>query len=63
MKMNEVKSRTWTKLFEISCDTQNNENIINAIIKDTGCSREEAEDYMNPEWMTVCEDGIIIWED
>ena len=66
MKMNEVKSRTWTKMAEIPMDDFSVEGIRRAINKEFG---EEFGEQMFDDileaiadgYIQVCDDGIIIW--
>lgn len=62
MKMNEVKSVTWTKMAEIQTDDFSIVGIASAINEEFGEPFFEgileaiAEGYIQ-----ICEDGIIIW--
>ena len=62
MKMNEVKSVTWSKMEEIPTDDLSIEGISRAINKEFG--EPMFDDILNAiaeGYIQVCEDGIIIW--
>ena len=62
MKMNEVKSITWTKTAEIPTDDFSIDGIARAINKEFG--EPFIDDILNAiaeGYIQVCEDGIIIW--
>ena len=62
MKMNEVKSVTWTKLAEIPTDDISIEGIARAINEEFGEPFiEDIENAIAEGYIHVCEDGIIIW--
>ena len=65
MKMNEVKSVTWTKLAEIKTTEKTLMGIFKTIRKEFGVDFYEdafdvadAIDYGN---IQICDDGIIVW--
>ena len=63
MKMNEVKSATWSKLAEIATDDFSIDGIKKSINNEFG---EELFDDVLAEiangYIQICEDGIIVWE-
>ena len=62
MKMNEVKSVTWSKLAEIPTDDFSIDGIIEAIDKEFG--EQIFDDILNAlseGYIEICDDGIIIW--
>ena len=62
MKMNEVKSVTWTKLAEIPTDDFTDEGIARAINKEFGkILFEEVRQEIADGNIQICDDGIIIW--
>ena len=62
MKMNEVKSRTWTKMTEIPTDDLSIEGITRAIYQEFGEPMfEDILEAIADGYIQVCEDGIIIW--
>ena len=62
MKMNEVKSVTWSKMAEIPTDDFSIDGIIEAIDKEFGEQIFDDIFYALSEgYIQVCEDGIIIW--
>ena len=63
MKMNEVKSVTWSKLAEIATDDFSIDGIIEAIDKEFG--EQIFDDILNAlskGYIEICDDGIIVWE-
>ena len=63
MKMNEVKSVTWSKLAEIPTDDFSNDGIIEAIDKEFG--EQIFDDILNAlseGYIEIADDGIIVWE-
>ena len=62
MKMNEVKSRTWTKIAEISTDDFSINGIASALNKELGEPFfEDIKKAIKEGYIQVCEDGIIVW--
>ena len=65
MKMNEVKSRTWTKLAEIETTAKTPMDIYDVICKEFGVDfYEDVFDVtaaILDGYIEICEDGIIIW--
>ena len=60
MKMNEVKSVTWTKLAEIPTDDFSIEGI--AINEEFGEQMfDDILEAIEDGYIQVCDDGIIIW--
>ena len=62
MKMEEITSRTWTKIAEIPTDDISIDGIARAINKEFG--EPFIDDILNAiaeGYIQVCEDGIIIW--
>lgn len=59
MKMNEVKSKTWTKKAEIPID-----GITSAILRGFGemLFNEDVQAAITNGYIQVCDDGIIVWE-
>ena len=66
MKMNEVKSVTWSKMAEIKTNAKTLTGIYKAICKefDVDFYENEFEVAISIEdgYIQVCEDGIIVWE-
>ena len=65
MKMNEVKSATWTKLAEIKTNAKTPMEVYNVLCREFGVDFYEdvfdvtaaiLEDYIQ-----ICDDGIIVW--
>ena len=65
MKMNEVKSVTWSKLAEIKTKAKTPTGIYEAIRKEFGVDFFEdvsaVLDAISDGYIQVCEDGIIVW--
>ena len=65
MKMNEVESRTWTKVAEIKTNAKTLKGIYKAIREefDAGLFEDvlDVADAINEGYIQICEDGIIIW--
>ena len=62
MKMNEVKSVTWTKLAEIPTDDFSIAGIRRAINEEFGeMLFEDVRQEISDGYIQVCDDGIIIW--
>ena len=65
MKMNEVKSVTWTKLMEIKTTEKTLTGIYKAIRKEIDEDFYEdvtaVVDAISDGYIQVCEDGIIVW--
>ena len=65
MKMNEVKSRTWTKLAEIKTTEKTLMGIYKTIREEFGVDFYEdvldVADAINEGYIQICDDGIIIW--
>ena len=62
MKMNEVKSVTWTKLAEIPTDDFSIEGITEAINDEFGEHFfDDILEAIADGAIQVCEDGIIVW--
>ena len=65
MKMDEAKSRTWTKLAEIKTTEKTLMGIYKAIHNEFDANLYEdvldVADAINEGYIQICEDGIIIW--
>lgn len=62
MKMNEVKSVTWSKMAKIPTDDFTEEGIARAINEEFGEPLfEDILEAIADGYIQVCEDGIIIW--
>ena len=62
MKMNEAKSRTWTKMAEIPTDDFSIEGIASAINKEFGEQMfDDILEAIADGYIQVCDDGIILW--
>ena len=62
MKMNEVKSITWTKMAEIQTDDFSINGIASALNKEFGVYfYEDIKNAIKEGYIEVCDDGIIIW--
>ena len=65
MKMNEAKSRTWTKVAEIKTDAETLKDIYKAICKEFDSDFYEdvldVADAIREGYIQICEDGFIIW--
>ena len=62
MKMNEVKSVTWSKMAEIPTDDFSIDGIRRAINEEFGeMLFEDVRQEISDGYIQVCEDGIIIW--
>ena len=62
MKMEEITSRTWTKLAEIPTDDFSIEGIASAINKEFGEQMfDDILEAIADGYIQVCDDGIIIW--
>ena len=62
MKMNEVKSRTWTKMAEIPTDDISIDGIARAIDKEFGEPMfEDILEAIADGAIQVRDDGIIVW--
>lgn len=62
MKMNEVKSRTWSKMAEIPTDDFSVDGIARAINEEFGEPFiDDIVTAIADGDIQVCEDGIIIW--
>ena len=65
MKMNEVKSVTWSKLAEIKTNARTPKGIYEVISKEFGVDfYKDISDVVysiNHGYIQVCEDGIIVW--
>ena len=70
MKMNEVKSVTWTKLAEIKTNAKSIMGIYNVICKEFGVDffedsitvADAVAGAIADGYIQVCDDGIIVWE-
>ena len=63
MKMNEVKSVTWSKLAEIPTDDFSIDGITSAICKEFGeMLFEDVEKEIANGYIEIADDGIIVWE-
>jgi hypothetical protein len=66
MKMKNEKSSTWSKLFEVPTKAKTEKGIIKAIKRYADCysnfTEEEMKELLESEYVTKCDDGIIIWE-
>lgn len=67
MKMKDCQSATWSKLLELPTRAKTTAGLIKAVRDRTDffaeMSDEEAEDFIDSEWCTLCDDGIVIWVD
>ena len=62
MKMNEVKSATWTKMAEIPTDDFTDEEIARAINEEFGEQMfDDILEAIADGYIQVCDDGIILW--
>ena len=65
MKMNEVKSVTWTKLAEIKTTEKTLMGIFKTIRKefdaDLYADVLDVADAINEGYIQICDDGIIVW--
>jgi len=65
MKMNEVKSSTWTKIAEIKTTAKTLTDIYKVICKEFDADLYEDDiavaDAIAEGYIRVCDDGIIIW--
>jgi hypothetical protein len=65
MKMNEVKSRTWTKVAEIKTNAKTPTVIYSALCAEFGIDFYEdvfsVMEAIDEGYIQVCDDGIIIW--
>jgi len=62
MKMNEVKSATWTKLAEIPTDDFSIAGIRRAINEEFGeVLFEDVRQEIADGYIEICDDGIIVW--
>jgi len=65
MKMNEVKSATWSKLAEIKTSEKTLMGIFKAIRNefDADLYKDvlDVADAINEGYIQVCDDGIILW--
>jgi hypothetical protein len=65
MKMNEVKSRTWSKMAEIKTNAKTPKGIYNVLCKEFGVDFFEdvsaVLDAISDGYIQICEDGIIVW--
>ena len=65
MKMNEVKSVTWTKLAEIKTNARTPKGIYKVLCKEFGVDFYEnalaVEVAIKEGYIQICEDGIIVW--
>ena len=65
MKMNEAKSRTWTKLAEIKTTEKTLTGIYKVLCKEFGVDFYEdfsaVADAIRGGYIQVCDDGIIVW--
>ena len=65
MKMNEVKSATWTKLAEIKTSEKTLMGIFKTIRREFGEDFYEdvldVADAINEGYIQICEDGVIVW--
>ena len=63
MKMNEVKSVTWSKMAEIPTDDFSIDGIRRAINEEFGeMLFEDVRQEISDGYIQVCDDGIIVWE-
>ena len=65
MKMNEVKSATWTKLAEIKTNAKTPMEVYNVLCREFGEDfYEDAFDVycrILEGYIQICDDGIIVW--
>ena len=66
MKMNEVKSSTWTKIAEISTDDFSIDGIARARIEEFDEQFvedvfDDIENAIADGYIQICDDGIILW--
>lgn len=63
----ETTCTTWKKMMEIPTRAKTVNGIIKAIRRYTDAfddlTQEEMEEYVNSEWVTLCSNGVIVWED
>ena len=65
MKMNEVESRTWTKMAEIKTSAKTPKGIYKVLCKELGVDFYEnalaVEAAIAEGYIEICDDGIIVW--
>ena len=65
MKMNEVKSATWTKLAEIKTNAKTPMDVYEVLCKEFGEDSYEdvfaVDNAILEGYIQVCDDGIIVW--
>ena len=62
MKMEEITSRTWTKIAEIPTDDFTEEGIASAINKEFGEQMfDDILEAIADGYIQIAEDGIIVW--
>ena len=65
MKMNEVKSVTWTKMAEIKTNAKTPKGIYNVLCKEFGVDFYEnalaVDEAIKEGYIEICEDGFILW--
>ena len=65
MKMNEVKSVTWSKLAEIKTNAKTPKGIYNVLCEEFGNDFFEdvpaVLDAISDGYIQICDDGIIVW--
>ena len=65
--MNETTSKTYRKIFKIPCNTDRDQDIIDAIRMYTdffeGMDDDELYMFLKSEWCDVCSDGVVVWGD
>lgn len=63
MKMNEAKSRTWTKLAEIKTNAKTPVDVYKVICKEFDFYEDvlDVADAINEGYIQICDDGIIVW--
>lgn len=67
MKAEAQEQHAWNMLLEVPTRAETDAGRIKAMRRWTDffddMSDAEIEQMMNSEWITVCKDGIIVWED
>lgn len=65
--MKQTTSTTWKKMMEIPTKAKTVNGIVKAIKRHTDffndMTQEEMENYVKSEWVEICSNGVIIWED
>lgn len=65
--MKQTTSTTWKKMLEIPTKAKTVKGIINAIKQHTDffndMTQGEMGNYVKSEWVEICSNGVILWED